>query len=73
MSLLAATIVVLLFTAYAAVGLLFALAFIIVGVQRIDSRAAGAGAAFRILIAPGAAALWPPLALRWLRAVRTPD
>ena len=58
---------VMLFGIYAAVGLLFAIAFVTKGVARVDSMAAGAGWGFRLLILPGAAALWPLLLRRWLR------
>ena len=56
--------------AYAAGGMLFAVAFAWRGAQRIDPAAQGAPWSFRLLIIPGAAALWPMLALRWWRAVR---
>jgi hypothetical protein len=52
---------------YAAVGVLFAIAFVVKGVERVDPVAAGAGWGFRLLILPGAAALWPLLLRRWLR------
>lgn len=56
--------------AYAAVGVVFALAFVTRGVGRIDAAARGAPIGFRLLIAPGAAALWPLLLRRWLRVGR---
>jgi hypothetical protein len=52
---------------YLAIGLCFALIFVGVLVGRIDPAARGAGWGFRLLILPGAAALWPLL----LRNVRT--
>ena len=58
---------VMLFGIYAAVGLLFAIAFVTKGVAHVDSMAADAGWGFRLLILPGAAALWPLLLRRWLR------
>jgi hypothetical protein len=51
---------------YAAVGVLFAIAFIAFGVGRMDSAAKGSPLAFRLLILPGAAAVWPVLLKRWL-------
>ena len=51
---------------YAAVGVLTALAFVCVGVTRVQPAAVSLGA--RILILPGAAALWPYVLARWLRA-----
>jgi hypothetical protein len=52
---------------YALAGLLFAPAFVTVGVARIDPAARGTSWAFRALILPGSAALWPLLAAKWLR------
>jgi hypothetical protein len=57
-------------TLYFALGAAFALVFVTVGVQRLDPQAQGAGWGFRLLIFPGAAALWPLLALRWAGAVK---
>jgi hypothetical protein len=57
---------------YAALGLAFALCFVTLGVGRIDPSAKGASIGFRLLIVPGAAALWPLLAWRWLRGAQTP-
>jgi hypothetical protein len=58
--------------AYAALGVLFAIPFAWRGVQRIDPAAAGATLGFRLAILPGAAALWPYLAWRWLRGRQRP-
>ncbi|MBK8914406.1 MAG: hypothetical protein IPM64_07350 [Phycisphaerales bacterium] len=52
--------------AYAAIGLLFGAAFISVGLARFDAAARSAGAMVRLLLLPGAAALWPILAVLWL-------
>ncbi|HEX9002778.1 MAG TPA: hypothetical protein VGB07_22920 [Blastocatellia bacterium] len=57
---------------YAAVGVLFAIAFIAFGAGRIDAAAKGSPLAFRLLILPGAAALWPVLLKRWLRGSTQP-
>jgi len=57
---------VLLFELYAAVGVLFAIAFVIKGVKRVDQGAAGTGWGFRLLILPGSVALWPWLLRKWL-------
>jgi hypothetical protein len=50
---------------YAAVGAVTALAFVIFGVTRVQPAPLSLGA--RILILPGAAALWPYVLLRWIR------
>jgi hypothetical protein len=52
--------------AYAAAGALFAAVFVAVGVQRVDPAAEHAPWGFRLIILPGAAALWPLLLARWL-------
>ena len=50
---------------YAAIGVVTALAFVTFGVTRVQPASVSLGA--RILILPGAAALWPYVLLRWLR------
>lgn len=53
---------------YAAAGIVFACAFAMRGAGRIDSAASKSGRSFRAIILPGAAALWPFLLYRWMRA-----
>lgn len=53
---------------YLVTGMLFALAFVVRGVERVDPAARGATAGFRIVILPGVMALWPLLAVRWWKA-----
>ena len=53
---------------YASAGLVFAIAFVTSGVARIDPAAKGASWGFRVIILPGAAALWPWLLAKWVRA-----
>jgi hypothetical protein len=53
--------------AYVAAGALFAIAFAVRGAGRIDAAARGSTTGFRLIILPGAAALWPLLAVKWLR------
>ncbi len=57
---------------YLVVGLAFAVPFAWVGVGRIDSHAAHGSWGFRLLIVPGAMALWPLLLQRWLSGVHEP-
>jgi len=59
-------------TVYVAIGLLFAVIFVFAGVGRIDESAKSAPLFFRLLIIPGAAALWPILLLRWARGGQPP-
>jgi hypothetical protein len=67
MPLTVARLVVGIVAAYMAAGAVFAAAFAIRGAARLDPAARGGTWGFRILILPGAAALWPLLALRWAR------
>ena len=53
---------------YFSVGVVFAAWFAIVGAQKMDSVASGAGLRFRLLLIPGAAALWPILLFAILRS-----
>lgn len=57
-------------TAYAAAGLVTAVAFAAFGVTRVQPAPMTLGA--RLLILPGAAVLWPYVLMRWLRAGSTP-
>ena len=53
---------------YATIGVVAALAFVSFGVTRVQPASVSLGA--RILILPGAAALWPYVLMRWLKAAR---
>ena len=55
---------------YAIVGAVTALAFMAFGVTRVQPAPVSLGA--RILILPGAVALWPYVAIRWLKAWGAP-
>jgi len=57
---------------YASLGLAFAVAFVWLGVQRLDSEAQGSGIGFRLLILPGVAAFWPMFLYRWRRGIAEP-
>ncbi len=67
-----AELIVLAITAYGLIGLLFAIPFVIRGVQVIDPAAEGSPFGFRLLILPGTVVLWPLLASRWLRRAGPP-
>jgi hypothetical protein len=54
----------LLLAAYAAVGAIVALAFVIFGVTQVQPMPVTLGA--RILLWPGALLLWPYVAVRWV-------
>jgi len=51
---------------YAAVGAVTAVAFALFGATRVQGAAVSPGA--RILILPGALALWPYVLVRWIKA-----
>jgi hypothetical protein len=61
-----ATIVLGGFALYLAAGLAIALAFVIFGVTRVQGAPVTIGA--RLLIFPGAAALWPFVLARWRKS-----
>ena len=56
---------------YAVAGLVTGLAFVTIGAQRVLPGAALSCGA-RLMILPGAAALWPYVLLRWLRGKGPP-
>jgi hypothetical protein len=55
---------------YAAAGVVTALAFVSVGLARVLNPPVPATMGARILLLPGAFALWPYILLRWHRARR---
>ena len=55
-------------TMYALAGAIFAIAFVSRGIDRLDQAARGSGVAFRLIVIPGAAALWPLLLRKWIGA-----
>jgi len=57
---------------YVLLGVVFAVAFVRVGVKRIDSQAVGTGVGFRVLIFPGSVAFWPLLLRRCARGNAEP-
>lgn len=57
---------------YLLCGLVFAILFVLVGVQKIDPHAAHGSWGFRVLIIPGTILLWPLLARRWLKGIHEP-
>jgi hypothetical protein len=54
--------------AYVLLGLIIGIAFVTAGVTRVQPAPVSVGA--RILILPGAAALWPLVLSRWLKKSR---
>ena len=57
---------------YLGIGLAFALAFVTRGAAAIDPAARGMPVLARLLIVPGAAALWPLLLWKWFTQTSPP-
>jgi len=55
---------------YGLAGAVFAVAFVLFGIHRVDPVAEHAPFGFRLIVIPGVAALWPLLLGRWLRVRR---
>ncbi len=65
-----AQIILLIVLVYASIGFVVALAFVCRGITRVDVAANGSSKAFKALIVPGAAALWPVILRKWRLANR---
>jgi hypothetical protein len=63
-----ATLVLGVIAAYAAAGLVTALLFVTFGVVRVLSQPATVSIPARILLIPGAVALWPYVIVRWVQS-----
>ena len=57
---------------YALAGLVFAVPFLVRGVEAIDPASRGSGWGFRVIVLPGVVALWPFLLRRWLSGASAP-
>ncbi|NEN98061.1 MAG: hypothetical protein F6J94_09870 [Moorea sp. SIO1F2] len=64
--------IIKLFRVYLVAGLIFAVPFVIFGVQRVDPNVHGWAIGFRIMIIPGVTAFWPMFATRLLRGKTLP-
>ena len=51
---------------YLGAGFLFAIPFVVFGVQKVDPAASRGSWGFRVLLIPGAMAFWPMLLRRWI-------
>ena len=63
-------IVLLAIALYATVGVVIAVAFLVFGVTRVLSEPAPVTLGARIMLFPGAVALWPYVLIRWLKSFR---
>jgi hypothetical protein len=61
-----ATVIVIAVVLYAAAGLVTGVAFVTLGVTTVQSAPVTLGA--RVLLLPGATALWPLVIARWLKS-----
>lgn len=57
---------------YFAIGAVFAVVFLTVGIARVDPAAKGSPIGFRLLVFPGVVAFWPYLLSRWLGGRHAP-
>lgn len=59
--------------AYLACGAVFAIPFVVRGVNRVDKVARESSWGFRLIIVPGVIALWPMLLRRWISGAAAPS
>ncbi len=59
-------------TFYLAAGCVFAVAFLSLGIGRVDPQARGAPLSFKLVVLPGVVVFWPVLAWRWSRGSTVP-
>ncbi|MDP4264886.1 MAG: hypothetical protein Q8941_20325 [Bacteroidota bacterium] len=67
------SIILIIIAIYLAAGFVFAVAFIVKGVTKIDEGAHGATWGFRLIIIPGTIVFWPFLLNKWIRASKTKE
>ncbi|MGB3615347.1 MAG: hypothetical protein WBA10_16255 [Elainellaceae cyanobacterium] len=58
--------------AYLFAGLVFAVPFVLFGIQRVDPDAKGWTIGFRLIILPGLCTFWPLFAVRWAKGKGRP-
>jgi hypothetical protein len=63
-------IILIIAAVYLVAGLVFAIPFVIKGVDKIDEGALGSGWGFRIIIIPGTMVFWPLLLKKWMQALK---
>ncbi len=67
-----AQVLLLVAAIYLLLGLVFAIPFVRLGVNKIDPHATHGSWGFRVLIIPGTMFLWPLLARRWMKGIHVP-
>jgi len=58
---------------YLALGVVVAVPFVLLGLQRVDRSAASSTWGFRVIVLPGVVALWPFLLRRWIAGTPPPE
>lgn len=66
-------LILILFAAYAGLGLVVGLALAFAGINRVDPAAADSPWYFRLMVLPGLAGLWPVMLAKWARAGKRGD
>ena len=61
-------VIFLVIALYLVAGILFAIFFLIKGIEKIDTTAHGSGWGFRLIILPGTIVLWPVLLNKWIKS-----
>ena len=61
-------IIFMLVCLYLLIGIVFAIPFVLKGVERVDEGAAGSGWGFKGIIVPGVIIFWPILLRKWIDA-----
>lgn len=57
---------------YGAIGLVFSILFVSLGLGRVDPNAKATSWAVKLILIPASIALWPVLAVKWLGAAFRP-
>ena len=65
-----ANLIVLILAAWFGVGVVIAILFLALGVNRVDAAAKGASLFFRPMIFLGCVMLWPAVVIRWISGVK---
>ena len=61
------TILFLALAIYLIAGILFAVFFLLNGIEKIDTTAHGSGWGFRLIVLPGTIVFWPVLLNKWIK------
>lgn len=64
--------ILMLMKLWLAIGLLFGIAFVVRGINRVDSASASSKWGLRLILIPGCLVFWPRLLQLWVRGVQLP-